>query len=282
MAQGIFAGGTSYEEQSLKSIIEDIKSWREDSLKINNELNERVEQSKLNKFWSKVPFDFQRIIYLSINYTKDLVFDFDMILKACESDSVTTREVALLYNIGIKSIELNNKYPRAYNSEDRWKKYGNKDFGVVEKMYQNGRDFFASLMDANNASDRLKDYINNKNIVNNNFSIIQNGDKCQAIGMNNGNITNNIYDSSQINGEIKKAIDAIENLDGLDFECKSQVKDILREAGESINIDDETRQSFCKRMFNVFKSGGGEKVTKTLEVLSNFATVAAFFGLGIK
>lgn len=282
MAQGMFAGCTSYREQSLKDIVEDIEFWKKYSLEINSELKEKVEQSKKNKFWRKVPFNFQQLIYLSISFSENMIFDFDIILRECKADSVTEREVNLLYNIGERAIAINRQYPRDYNeAEERWHKYGDKDFEIVEKMYQHGRDYFITLMDAINASDRLRTYIK-KDIVNTNISITQNGDRCQAIGMNNGNITNNIYDSSQINDEIKKAIDEIEKLDELDFECKSQVKDMLKETGKAINANDETRQSFCKRMFNVFKSGGGEKVSKTLEVLSNFATIAAFFGLGIK
>ncbi|WP_415330921.1 hypothetical protein [Clostridium perfringens] len=280
MAQSIFAGCTSYEEQSLKSIIEDIECWKEYSLKINNELSERVEISKSNKFWSKVPFNFQQLIYLSINYTKEMIYDFDIILKACASDSVTEREVTLLYNIGKKAIELNREYPRDYNSDDRWQDYENKDFEVVEKMYQHGRDFFVTLMDATNASSRLRDYINKKNIVNNNISINQSGEKCQAIGINNGNIINNIYESNKIIDEIKNAIEAIEKSKDLDLECKSQVKDILEETEVAISNNDECKQNFCKKMLKIFKSGGGKKVVTTLEILSNFATIASFFGIG--
>ncbi len=46
MAQGLFGGCTSYEVQSLNSIIKDVENWKSYSQIINRELKERVEKAK--------------------------------------------------------------------------------------------------------------------------------------------------------------------------------------------------------------------------------------------
>ena len=278
MAQGLFGGCTSYEVQSLNSIIKDVENWKSYSQIINRELKERVEKAKENKFWEKVGFDFKMTIISTINYTENMLYDFDMIINACRLDELTEREVTLLYNIGKNAHEFNRQYPRDFKGDNRWHDYGNKDFENIEKMYQDGRDFFVTLLDATNAANRLKDYINKK-IVNKSIYISQSGDNCQAVGLNNGTVISNIYNNQQISNEIKSAIEKIEESKELDLECKNQIKDILTETESAIISNDKNKQNFCKKMFNIFKSGGGSKVIETINILSSFITIGSFFGL---
>lgn len=53
MAQGIFGGATSYEEQSLTDIDLDIQRWIKYTDEIKKKMNSWLEESKRNGFWKK-------------------------------------------------------------------------------------------------------------------------------------------------------------------------------------------------------------------------------------
>lgn len=171
MAQSIFGGGTSYEEQSLDDILEDIERWLEYTKKTKQRLSESLEKSKNNGFWAKVDCDFQLTIYSSLSYFQTIINDLSLIKEAIIYERITNREVVLLKKIGEKSFEYNIEYGKTYKRNERWHDYGNPDFQVVEDMYAKGRDYFVTLQDAGNASSRLEDYMQRGQIVHNSINI---------------------------------------------------------------------------------------------------------------
>ena len=54
MAQGLFGGATSYEEQSLSDIKLDVLKWIGYTKQIQDEMNTRLQKAKESGFWSKV------------------------------------------------------------------------------------------------------------------------------------------------------------------------------------------------------------------------------------
>lgn len=175
--QSIFGGATSYEEQSLNDIKDDIICWTKYTKEIQSEISNSLEISKNNRFWNKVDYDFQMTVYASISYFKTILEDFKIIVTAIENNCISSSEITLLRKIGQKSIQYNREYPKTYKDNQKWHDYGNPKFAVVENMYAHGRDYFVTLQDAANAASRLEDYMNRRNIINTTMTV-------------NGNVSN--------------------------------------------------------------------------------------------
>lgn len=158
--QSSIGGATDYSEQSCNDILKDIQHWIDKAKKINAYMTGHLQMAKLSGFWRRVDNDFQLTILTSIQYFKTIISDLQQIEDSIKHDRVSEREVILLRKIGNKSVEYNGEYGKTYHGNYRWHDYENPDFKVVEDMYGEGRDFFVSLQDAQNASFRLEDYIN--------------------------------------------------------------------------------------------------------------------------
>lgn len=280
MGQGIFGGATSYEEQSLRDIIQDIERWIEYTSDIKKILENGIEKSKENGFWNQVPWNFQATLVSSVSCQETFLHDFSIILKAIKEDYISSREVDLLRKIGVKSREFNNEYGRTYKEEYGWKKYGEADFRVVEQLYASGRDFFVSLQDASNAASRLSDYINTKPIVNQN-AVNQNiyGSGNRIVGINNGSVEMNNVSNGNFNKEIESAIPKIRAIEEINDEQKEFIIELLHNTSKTIASKDTNGQESCKEQLKSFLLGVGDKAYTVLSVLGSFASIAGFFGL---
>lgn len=159
MAQGIFGGATSYEEQSLQDILDDIIGW----IQYTTERKEFIlaQKSIVEKsgFWEKIAFDFQVTILTTLSYFDTILYDLNLVKLSLEENRITEKEVNFLRNIGIKANSYNTEYGRTYREDKRyWHEYGNPAFKEVEKIYGEGRDYFVTMQDACNAAARLEDY----------------------------------------------------------------------------------------------------------------------------
>lgn len=158
--QGSIGGTTDYSEQSCDDILKDIQRWIDETQKIDAYMNEHLKMAKNSGFWRCVDFDFQMTLLTSMKFLKTVVSDLGQVESTIKHDCISEREVRLLRKIGNKAVEYNDEYGKTYHGNHRWQAYDNSDFKVVEDMYGEGRDFFVSLQDAQNASFRLEDYIN--------------------------------------------------------------------------------------------------------------------------
>lgn len=120
---------------------------------------ESLEKAKKSGYWIKVDQGFQVILISSIRYYETIISDLIQIKGTIEEDRITEREVQLLRRIGDKAVEYNADYGLLYHGDHLWQDYEDPDFKVVDDMYGEGRAFFVSLQDANNASYRLEDYM---------------------------------------------------------------------------------------------------------------------------
>lgn len=189
MAQGAFAGATSYEDQTLEDILEDIKRWivySEETLSFFNEIITRLDEEK---YYETIPFDLNALFQTTKRKLATFISDFHIILKSISTDKISKREVDLLKNIGKISIEENRKYKPIYHSAlEHWsgEQYGNPNFQKIERLYAEGKDLFGTLMDASNAAERLKDYMSNERQQHQQITITGDGNQVQtALGNNN-------------------------------------------------------------------------------------------------
>jgi len=166
MAQGIMGGATSYEEQSLKDILDDINIWVEYTERTRDFISSNRKKLKDIGFWDKIPFNFMMTIETTLSYCSTIIGDLGIVRQAILSNVVTTKEVRLIRKIGTNSIQYNREYGRTYKEESRWKDYGNPDFRLAEEIYRKGRDYFVTLQDATNVAARMEDYMSEYSIHN--------------------------------------------------------------------------------------------------------------------
>lgn len=193
MAQGIFGGMTNYDDQSTADIVKDIKRWIEFTRETKKYIEDGISTLKTIHYLDKVPFNFQTTLISSIRCQTTFLSDFNIILHAINNNKITTREVELMRKIGSNAKQYNHEFGKSYKEESRWKEYGNEDFKLAEKLYQNGRDYFVTMQDVSNASVRLRDYINTiPNVMNQTVNQTVNGKVNVVSGINSGIMNNNI------------------------------------------------------------------------------------------
>lgn len=281
MSQGIWGGATSYEEQSLNDILDDINLWIDYTKKTKNFLETNKDTLVKEKYWNTIPFNFQATLLSTITQQKTFLEDFQLIIKAIKNDSITEREVKLLQKAGRNSLNFNREYGRTYNEECRWKDYNDPLFQIAEEMYQKGRDYFVTLQDASNAASRLNDYISHKPQISQ-TNITQNisGNGNQVSAINHGNMTQNTFNTNEkLIKDIESAISKIDEIIDIEPAHKEFIKNLLVDTSNSIQNNDEAKQSNCKNNLTSFLLGAGDKALKIINVLSSFAGIASFFGL---
>ncbi|MCI6637660.1 MAG: hypothetical protein SOT60_10405 [Bilifractor sp.] len=202
--QSSIGGATDYSEQSCNDILKDIQNWIVETQKIDVYMNEHLNMAKVSGFWQKVDCDFQITLLASTRFFKTIISDLRQVESTIQRDCISESEVRLLRNIGNKAVEYNDEYGKAYHRNHWWQDYDNPDFKVVEDMYREGRDFFVSLQDAQNASSRLEDYMNmdhsNKTITVN-FNGNVSGSQIQVDTRNS--VQNNVDETFPYNDVLK-------------------------------------------------------------------------------
>jgi len=173
MSQGLFAGGTSYEEQSLQDIKEDISGWIDYSSEVLVFFEKTLVQLKETEFYKKkVPFDYLCVINSVPRLCNTNIADLKITLKAIEEDKITDEIVNLFSKVGKRTYDNERENRTEYKSIDDgyWHDYDDSDFRRVESLYTKYANYCCTLFDICNAACRLKDYVNSdisaSNIIN--------------------------------------------------------------------------------------------------------------------
>jgi len=227
VVQGKLAGSTSYEDQNCEEIKKDIENWSEYARKINKEITERKTDLENIGYWDSVPYNFEQTVLNTIHITDTFMKDFKLISTSIEKGFITEKEVKLLKKIGNKAKKLNVEYGQTYKEDIFWPDHEDPNFPEINKIYTEGRDFFASLQDATNAAHRLEDYVSHNSISNNvNIS----GDK-NSLNIQQGN-GNNMNISGKEKSEILEKLDYL--LDNLGTLVSDNVEKEVQESLEFI------------------------------------------------
>lgn len=179
MVQGLF-GGTTYENQSLKQIQDDIESWFNFSISINHFFQRTLDKLESNEYTYKIPLNLLLLFRNTVQTSKAFMDDLQAIKINISNSHISPTDVRLLKNIGKVSSSSHREYGFIYHAEVEWREYDNPDFRLTEKLYQEGRSYFLTLDDAQNAAKRLEDYVNTESsrntlIVNGTGNNIQQG-----------------------------------------------------------------------------------------------------------
>lgn len=282
MSQGLIGGATSYEEQSINDILDDIKSWIEYTKTKKSFIEDGIKHLKNCGFWNQIPFNFQMTLLSTLTCQNTYLEDLSIVSKAIQDDRITQKEVTLLNKIGKNANDFNHEYGRTYKEEYRWRKYGDKDFEVAEQLYARGRDYFVTMQDASNASSRLQDYISTIPLItNNNINQSITGSMNILTGINNGEVNVYYNELNNFAKESEQACNAITSLEGVEQDIKDYAINLLQESKTAIEEKDEEKQNSCKKDYKGFIIGAGVKAFKVIGVLSSFASIASFFGIQI-
>lgn len=161
MSQGLIIGGTDYQNQTINDIINDIENWINYSKKIEIFFEENIQYLKETKYWiENVPFNFRIWCEKVISICRTFNTDFNIVLIDIRKNFICSKTINLMNNIGKMSHENYDNFRKAYKEDHIWKDYGNNLFKQVEELYASASDYFGTLFDVNNASNRLKDYMN--------------------------------------------------------------------------------------------------------------------------
>lgn len=270
MAQGIFGGATSYEEQSLLDILSDINNWIDYTSNRKAFILTQKEKLDISLFWDKIPFDFQMTILTTISYFDTILYDLNIVKKAVENNYITEKEVVLLRTIGRKSIEYNLEYGKTYKDERLWKDYGNPDFRVAEEIYGKGRDYFVAMQDVGNAAYRLEDYMEKGQVINNTMSFSGNvtGSQIQQGTINSSQtmLDENNFDYDKVMDVLIK-IQKATNLTDFEEEFADKVEQVKEIVSETIQmIQKKEEPTKIKKALSFLKDisiGVGENIIAT-------------------
>lgn len=264
MVQGIFGGGTSYRDQSLLDIVEDIGRWINYEQKLRKFMDESKEKLFETGFWNTIPYDLRMIFEGTIFYCRTIDHDLLLVKNSIENGSVMIRDSNLLDTIGRQSVQYNVDYGKVfYQSDDGWQDYDDMNFRLAEQMYREGRDFFVTLQDASNAGKRINDYVTNIPINNTTITINGNANGAQ-IQQGNQNSVQNMT--------CTKNVDYLEILKYL-----SQIKDVYRgeEFDNVFGIDaDSFRETVDQTIIQVKNEEDISLVRRSVEFLKDAANKA--------
>lgn len=258
MAQGIFGGATSYEEQSMQDILDDIIGWIKYTTDRKSFILTQKSIVEKSGFWDKIVFDFQLTVLTTITYFDTILYDLNLVKSSLEVNHITEKEVNLLRNVGLKSSSYNTEYGRTYREEKRyWHEYGNPDFKEVEKIYGKGRDYFVTMQDACNAAASLEDYMEKGQVINNTLSIQGSisGSQIQQGTMNSTQTMEvvNTFDYAKVLDVLSKIKRSTQNEDfDIDFGEKSvEVKQIIDDTLNMVETKEEPTK--IKKMLSTLK-----------------------------
>lgn len=159
MAQSIFAGGTSYDHQTLEDINEDIKKWIQYTIDSRDKIKELRGVLENSSYWEETPYDFVLLLNSTDLCFETIISDLKSIDDAIGNVLVSNKEVKLLENIGRLSEKFEKRYGNVKVRAFTHRIYSEEGFEPVVKIYKEGRDLFLTLLDASNAAIRLNDFV---------------------------------------------------------------------------------------------------------------------------
>lgn len=212
--QGIIAGCTNYDIQSLNEILVDIKNYIEYADSTKKILEGNNEYIINNRSTVEVSDDFVFLIERSVIFLQTIIDDLKIVKSDIEGNQVSEKTYNLLKNIGKQTNVMEENYSEVYYADGsiKWKKYYNELFcKYVETSYGEGRDFFITLKDVNNIAERIRCYMDmNRNFINNNITI--NGNVTNSnIQVGENNVIENNIDYNKLKDKLNEIRDCVEN-----------------------------------------------------------------------
>lgn len=163
MARSLMVGRTDYSNQSFKDMVSDLKQWVRSLKETKKSLeNIMVELDKVGYF-KNMPFKFIGQINWAIKFFTTSVNEIRQIKKEI-SYEVRPDHVNRLGKLAEKAKDFFGVIGSYWNREypEDMKNYKNTNFKMIEDLYIKSREMAGDMLDLNNLSHRLKDFIGKK------------------------------------------------------------------------------------------------------------------------
>jgi hypothetical protein len=157
MTQGLIAGATDYSHQSFSDIVEDLENFS----KMSREVCEYIEKTvdAMEEYWNKdIDYDLRGRLKYAFKFFQTMALETKEI---SEEIQILVREDhhKRLNKIGNKAEDVEAKLRNAWRSSRSTHDYQNKNFRLVERMYQEARSTADTLLDISNLASRLEDFV---------------------------------------------------------------------------------------------------------------------------
>ncbi|UPL50221.1 CHAT domain-containing protein [Hymenobacter sublimis] len=153
---------TDYRHQSFPDLIEDLNKTQEFLKGEVAAIQARIDTLQKNGYWNRrVPTDFKSIVGYSIKHYQTAGLELSEI--AAEAQLlVEQHHCRRLTEISNVADEINRRIGKYWANDYRGQDYGNEDFKLVERIYEDTRDTSVNLLDLSNASTRLQHFVGRK------------------------------------------------------------------------------------------------------------------------
>ena len=161
MTRSMLAGMTDYRHQTFEDMLSDLQEWVNSLEQTISIMNENIEMLEEVGYWDEVPYDFKATVEYSLTFYKTSVEEIkDMLLEF--GKEVKSGHVVRIKKLSKVAWELNRRFGTDWNRNYGKKEYGKDEFKLVEKVYQEGRNMAADMLDLSNLAERLEDFVGTK------------------------------------------------------------------------------------------------------------------------
>ena len=165
MTRSLYAGSTNYSHQSLSQMIDDLRDWINSLNETNQNIKKDVATLKEISYWEKVYPAYSNFIFHCKIFFETTTNEIEDILPEINIE-IMPHHVTRLKNLGDVAEDLNSKIGSLWNNEypAKMKDYESDEFRHVEHLYTITRDMLADLMDLQNLSERLNNFVGKRNL----------------------------------------------------------------------------------------------------------------------
>jgi len=163
MPRSLFTGQTDYRHQTLTDIAEDLKNWLTSLNSVMIRSKKRISYLKKTGYWNGVPSDFELTIMYALKYFDTGAEEITLVLKDIQAE-VREADIKRIRRLGQIGAKLNDDFGTAWhqNYPVQFKQYEKREFRIIEKLYQDGRDMAVDMIYLINVAERLEDFVGKK------------------------------------------------------------------------------------------------------------------------
>jgi len=164
MSRSIVAGMTDYSHQSFDDMLDDLNNWISSIDEVEQLFNQEIQRMKEIGYWNIVPFDIKSLFTYALKFLQTSESELQDICMEVNQE-VQKHHVVRIDSLYRTAKELNIQFGKTwhscnYNIAD----YTEPNFLALEKLYQQGRNMAADMLDLGNLANRLRDFVGRKAI----------------------------------------------------------------------------------------------------------------------
>jgi hypothetical protein len=157
----MIAGMTDYSHQTFDDMFLDLQVWIKNLEEVTTIISKNIRKLKELEYWKKVDSDFQGIVQYSLKFYDTSIKEISEILSEIQQE-VKVHHVKRIRNLYKTATDLDIRYGEIWHNRYEDKDYDNKNFRLVEELYEQGRGMAIDMRDLSNLAGRLEDFVGRK------------------------------------------------------------------------------------------------------------------------